>query len=309
MSLILLTLIVLIVLIVIYIFKSNYGIYEFFKDNLTQNLIDNHIETLFLDVTAKKDLSCLTNSKNRNYNLCCITDSKKSKFVESFNEYIKTYPQKIPKIIHQIWIGPNRIPYKWINTFKVDFISKHPEWKYYLWTEDKILNLNLKNKTAYLNDKSYHGKADIARYEILSRFGGIYIDADSIWLNEKDLGELIDKTNDSGFFIAQECKDCGDINYANGVIGCSKNNPIMRYVVRTIGQIDTKCNTWPATKTGPYLMDQVLRNLPITVFPYDYFYPEYWLGNKLTDLPQNEHKKYPNSYMYQFGYTTNKLKI
>lgn len=36
----------------------------------------------------------------------------------------------IPKIIHQIWIGPKPEPIKWTNTFKIDYIKMYPEYKY-----------------------------------------------------------------------------------------------------------------------------------------------------------------------------------
>ncbi|QKF94412.1 putative mannosyltransferase OCH1 [Fadolivirus algeromassiliense] len=55
----------------------------------------------------------------------------------------------IPKIIHQIWIGPNKPPIMWINTWKVDYINKYPDWQYKLWTEKEINELKLINKSIY----------------------------------------------------------------------------------------------------------------------------------------------------------------
>jgi hypothetical protein len=36
----------------------------------------------------------------------------------------------IPKIIHQIWVGPKKKPDIWIDTFKKDYINDNPEWDY-----------------------------------------------------------------------------------------------------------------------------------------------------------------------------------
>ena len=44
----------------------------------------------------------------------------------------------IPKIIHQIWLGPNKRPDIWMNSWKINYIKKHPDWTYKLWTEKEI---------------------------------------------------------------------------------------------------------------------------------------------------------------------------
>ena len=31
----------------------------------------------------------------------------------------------IPKIIHQIWLGPNKRPDIWMNTWKIDYIKQN----------------------------------------------------------------------------------------------------------------------------------------------------------------------------------------
>ena len=59
----------------------------------------------------------------------------------------------------------------------------------------------------------------------------------------------------------------------------------------------------PYKKTGPYFVDQILSDLPITIFPYYYFYPIYW-HEKNINSKSNMKKKYPKSYMYHHGYTT-----
>ena len=82
----------------------------------------------------------------------------------------------IPKIIHQIWLGPNKRPDIWMDSWKNDYINKYPEWTYKLWTEKEINEINLTNKKQYENEKFYNGKSDIARYEILYQFGGVFID-------------------------------------------------------------------------------------------------------------------------------------
>lgn len=87
----------------------------------------------------------------------------------------------IPKIIHQIWIGAAPPPKKLMNTWKQSTFD------YILWDEEKISSLNLINQDKYdwfLDKKIYYGAADVARVEILYKYGGIYVDADYEKLKE-----------------------------------------------------------------------------------------------------------------------------
>ena len=251
------------------------------------------------------DIQSLQIKTGRDYSDCqIINDFKK---IKEINDYLKTNSQTIPKIIHQIWIGPKKIPFNWINSFRQDFMKQYTEWKYYLWTEKDVNNFDFQNKEQYDNEKSYHGKSDILRYEILYKYGGIYIDADSQWLG-LNLSDLIKETNYTGFFIGKECKECKD-GLANGILGSSVKNPITGYIIQMISENYFKCNQFPPYKTtGPYLMDQILYDFDVTIFPYYYFYPIYWHGKKTYEMSIEEQKKnFPNSYITQFGYTTNNL--
>lgn len=84
----------------------------------------------------------------------------------------------IPKIIHQLWIGPKPAPINLMNTWK----EKHPDFEYIFWNEEEIKKRGILfecqekiNGVTELN-----GKADIMRWEILYKYGGVFIDADSI---------------------------------------------------------------------------------------------------------------------------------
>lgn len=86
---------------------------------------------------------------------------------------------KIPKIIHQLWIGPKPPPTKFMDTWK----DKHePEgFEYIRWTEQEINKRGFQSK---LMDKvnemeEINGKADILRWELLYEYGGFFVDADA----------------------------------------------------------------------------------------------------------------------------------
>ena len=102
------------------------------------------------------------------------------------SNYFKTYYEELnndislkkdPKKIHQIWIGPKKIPSRYLNWGK-SWIKNNPQWEYKLWTNREINQLSMINSSLYDSTKNIGFKSDIARYEILYKYGGIYIDTD-----------------------------------------------------------------------------------------------------------------------------------
>ena len=83
---------------------------------------------------------------------------------------------RIPKIIHQVWLG-SPFPEKY-SYFQSTWQTFHPDWEYILWTEKEIEEFGLVNQAAYDESTNYGQKSDIARYEILYRMGGLYVDTD-----------------------------------------------------------------------------------------------------------------------------------
>ena len=86
---------------------------------------------------------------------------------------------KIPKIIHQLWIGPKSPPTKLMDTWK----NKHEKegFEYIRWTEQEMNKRGFQSK---LMDKvnemeEINGKADILRWELLYEYGGFFVDADA----------------------------------------------------------------------------------------------------------------------------------
>ena len=223
--------------------------------------------------------------------------------------------KKIPKIIHQIWIGPNKRPDIYLDTWRNDYINKFNEWNYMLWDDKKIDDLFInkqypfniqKLKKIYDNEKTYYGKADIARLLILYYYGGIYIDADSVWINNKKLDHLIDISKKTGLFAGYEPNK----NYvANGVIGSTKKNSNILLLINKLLNMDydlIRSTKEPWEVTGPILLNDIHDSM--TKLDSIYFYPMNWHGIK----DKNLHKKIKlpkESFMFQYGLSTNNLKL
>lgn len=90
----------------------------------------------------------------------------------------------IPRIIHQIWIGPKPAPTVMMDTWR----TKHPDCEYILWTEAEIVRRGMTFRCVPQIDliAEINGKADIIRWEILYKYGGIAIDADSACIEPLD---------------------------------------------------------------------------------------------------------------------------
>ena len=222
----------------------------------------------------------------------------------------------ISKNIHQIWIGPKKKPDIFLNTWKVDYLNKFNDWNYTLWNDEKVDDLFKKDykdfdinilKNIYYNENEYYCKADIARLLILYNYGGIYIDADSVWINNKNFEDIINLSKYTGMFGAYEPnKD----HLANGVIGCTKKNKNILYLIMelikmkdTYSSIRKKNHCWKVT--GPLLFNKINKN--ITKLDSKFFYPVGWHG--ISDVNLHKKIKLPQeSYMFQYGLSTNNLK-
>ena len=127
---------------------------------------------------------------------------------------------KIPKIIHQIWIG-GPLP-EMYNEIQKTWAALHPDWEYILWTDEKIAELQLVNQRWYDLIQNNGFKADLARYEILNRFGGVYVDMDAECI--KPLDTLHYRYN----FYTGIARNSLDLEIANALIGTQPGHPIIQ---------------------------------------------------------------------------------
>lgn len=166
---------------------------------------------------------------------------------------------EIPRILHQIWLGPARPPRKLLESVR----AKHPHWDYRLWTDANLPPM--RNRDAFDRSIPWHQKADILRYELLWQFGGVYVDADSYALRPLD-----DLLAGEKMFAGYERGVAGMI--ANGVIGCAPEHPVMDRVIRELN-VDGAGPPWAVT--GPLFFTRVIEReqASVCVHPSHFFYP------------------------------------
>ncbi|MDF2614695.1 MAG: hypothetical protein K0S71_2481 [Clostridia bacterium] len=172
----------------------------------------------------------------------------------------------IPKIIHRIWVGNKKIPEEFI-AYAQTWRKYHPDWEMKLWTDENMIPL--KNQAYYDNAKELAKKADIARYELLYQFGGIYIDCDVECL--KNIEPLL-----SGIEAFAGAED--DYYITNAIMGCTVHNPIMKCIIENIPVSIQKNSALEINyQTGPIFITELLKGAPqFKVFEKDTFYPYHW---------------------------------
>ena len=138
---------------------------------------------MHIDNIAKMD--------NWDHRECSVANKAEWKtFMSAFLAQNPGIGEHIPKKIHQIWIGPKQPPIVWIDTWRKQYRAQHPGWEYKLWTDAEVAELPMRMKDLYDKEAMYQCKADLLRLEVLWREGGIYIDADMVWLS-KSLQDVV----------------------------------------------------------------------------------------------------------------------
>lgn len=199
------------------------------------------------------------------------TSLRKSEREHFFNEpiYVAT-TRKIPKVIHQIWFGKalekSSIRYNLMEGVKS--IAEANGYTYKLWTNENLKEEMLPITWQSIQTSIEVGEeleqvrfaqvADLARYEILHRFGGVYLD--SLFEISKEFCDYIQSKNNHEIIVANEdpcglkCVGHGGKHYiSNGFFACVPGcMPLKRLLhPSTLSEIDFY-NVHINQETGPY---------------------------------------------------------
>ena len=172
----------------------------------------------------------------------------------------------IPQIIHQIWHSPeydrgDGTPQSWK--------SFNPDWEYHLWMDQELEEFVAEDYPDLLD--TYQSfphvvqRADLARYLLLHRFGGVYADMDTDCLAPLD--QLIDEHRivlcEEPEIHAEFARDFDlDRLIFNGTIASPTGHPFWMHVVRMVVR-----NRYAMTKnvlisTGPVLLTAAVQSWP-----------------------------------------------
>ncbi|MCW2954847.1 MAG: methyltransferase FkbM family [Conexibacter sp.] len=189
----------------------------------------------------------------------------------------------IPKILHRVWLG-GPLPEEF-EEFGRGWQRHHPAWQLKLWTEDTLPTL--RNQELFDAATTAAGKADIARYELLARFGGVYIDCDFECLRPID--ELIEGVD--GFAAFED-----DEWVAIGIMGCVPGHPLFDAVVTQLPRsVAARAGQPVNEQTGPrfftpFAVAHEQDDPHFRLFEPALFYPY------LYDEPQRRGEHFPDAF-------------
>lgn len=193
-------------------------------------------------------------------------------------------------ILHQIWVGPPRP--KHLDRMAETWREQHPDWDYLLWDEEAIAALDLDNQDLYDRapdlvpaDAVGQYRADIARYEILHRYGGVYADMDTTC--QKPIGPLLPE----GQLVAGwevQGKWVG-----NTVIAAPAGHPALAEIIAALPAIALRHAPAGANRlSGPKAITPLLRRRKdVTLLDQGTFYPVAW------DEPERSTDPHPHAYV------------
>lgn len=208
----------------------------------------------------------------------------------------------IPKIIHIMWLG-SKLPQEY-DAFVQSWRRLHPEWTIIFWTDNSVnfnqgslvlrnfdelaallaihkgsqslvmdaTSLLFDNKDMYDAAVNYGEKSDILKWEIVYRFGGVYVDIDFEALKPLDpLHERYD------FYTGLQPLDTHMVQLGAALFAARPYHPILQACVTKIR--DNKDIKQIIVKTGPihftrcFLMTACQGGNKDIAFPASYLYP------------------------------------
>ncbi len=179
----------------------------------------------------------------------------------------------IPKVFHRIWLGGPEPD--WCKPFAATWLDHHRGWDMQQWGEREVAELfPLVNQDLYdraseiAPDHVGQLRSDILRYEILHRFGGVYVDTD--FECQKSIEPLIDGAT---CFAAWEVPN---VWVNNAIFGATKEHQFISHLIDELpASVARNRGAKPNRMSGPHFVTSIYRAHPgeLAVLSQAHFYP------------------------------------
>lgn len=203
----------------------------------------------------------------------------------------------IPQRLHLFWGGPP-LPDE-LREYVEEWQRLHPDWEFNLWSPETLPTL--RNQDMFDDpdgwspvSNPWQWRSDLARYELMYDYGGVWVDCDLWPLHPID--DLLYYEN----FVCRE-----DDNWiANGILGCEPGSALMADMLDGIresaaAQPKSRVNV----QIGPQYLTRVMERHPeVTVLPSWTFLPVHW-----SDLDQFGKVDLSGSYTVHLWWNKHKL--
>jgi hypothetical protein len=172
---------------------------------------------------------------------------------------------RIPHTIHRVWLGKRSMGERELR-FGNTFARHNPGWEMRLWTDEDLPSLDI-GQTERERSRSSSELSNLVRYEVLHRFGGIYVDTDFECL--RPLTPIL-----RGIDAFTAIESPGRVGVA--ILGSVAGHPLFARAARLSRQtLGTGAHS--ADANGPYLFSLILeQGHDIAIFGAPVFYPYGW---------------------------------
>ncbi len=186
-----------------------------------------------------------------------------------------TSPPLIPKVLHFTWVGDDsKRPDNCIQTW----IDMNPGWVVKVWGNDDLRDIEWVNARHIkaMWPCELNGVADLMRWEILYREGGIVVDADSICVRPLD-----------DWLLQAEAIACWENEIARPrLIGCNMvgavpQNPFIGKIIDDLHAKHTVIDDMAWKTVGPLCLSAAYfkyQYTGLTIFPSHFFIPNHFSG-------------------------------
>lgn len=190
----------------------------------------------------------------------------------------------IPPALHFVWVGGPMPDH--LREYVASWRALHPQWDHHLWTEhelDWLENQELFDRAEEHTPHVGQFRSDIARYEILHRYGGVYVDCDF------EARRPIDELCTVECFAAWETDD---VWVNNAIVGATPGHPMLEELIAGLpANVARTQGRRPNVMTGPqYFTPICRRHHDVVVHPSWLFYPYRW------DELHRSREAFPDAY-------------
>jgi Glycosyltransferase sugar-binding region containing DXD motif len=185
---------------------------------------------------------------------------------------------EIPHVIHRVWLGRSPMPEELVR-YGETWRRHHPGWKLRLWRDRHVRKLVPPEAAA--RARHYSELSDLARFEVIRRFGGIYVDTDVECL--RSIEPLLE-----GERAVLGYEKPGRVGTA--VLAATALHPLFEDASEEArNMVGLGANS--ADATGPYFMTLLVRDHPdVRILEPEVFYPYTW-----DELPR-PNEEFPGAY-------------
>jgi mannosyltransferase OCH1-like enzyme len=161
--------------------------------------------------------------------------------------------------------------------------DKNPSCVYMLWTEENLKDFPFRNQKQIDDMSELNGKCDIMRYELLSKYGGIFLDADMECVNTLD-DFFFENTRFTGYENEQNGFDLDTgtmLLLSSASMGFEPNDPLCNLCILELGKIDMVGKHGWQVCGNEFLAtvaEKWKNQFPMKIYPSWYFLPKHGTG-------------------------------